>query len=367
MITQQAQGPSLERVALAALPREATPEQQMAAIRRVAEAATDFSWLSRGDAVFLKPASNSPRPYPANTSPLAVAAMAGLLREKGAGRVILGDKPGVEWVYQDNRRQRGSSREVLIKNGLHQAALDAGAEVHYFDEAGYEAYFPEHPQHQGHWRGPLWFPNILREVDHVVLLPRVSRHVLAGATLGLKAAVGWLRDDSRLELHRDARSFLKKTVEINDAGVLRQKLRLALSHATKVQTTFGPDQGYAAEPDPGMVFASQSLLAHDMVALGWLLWNREHCTPAEQLVWFRDPYRTYPGALNRALVGYVWGIKELLASETYASVPIQSVHTDPQLSHAATLWGGIPNLDLDDVSNLLPRGIRDYLLQKATS
>ncbi len=299
--------PGLARVALAALPKGATPEQQIAAIRRVAEAATDFSWLSRGEAVFLKPAANSPHPYPATTSPLAVVAMARLLREKGAGRVIVGDKPGVEWVYQDSRRQRGSSRDTLIKNGLHQAALDAGAEVHYFDEAGHEAYFADRPEHGHHWRGELWFPNILREVDHVVLLPRVSRHVLAGATLGLKAAVGWLRDDSRLELHRDARSFLQKAVEINDAPGLRHKLRLVLSHATKVQTTFGPDQGYAAEPDPGLVFASPSLLAHDLVALGWLLWNREHCTPREQLAWYRDPYRTFPGAINRAFVGYILG------------------------------------------------------------
>jgi len=358
---------SHERVPIAALPRGATPEQTIAAIRRVAEAATDFSWLSRGDAVFIKPASNSPHQYPATTSPLAVLAIARLLREKGAGRVIVGDKPGVEWVYQDKNRQRGSSRAILSKNGLHQAALESGAEVHYFDEAGYDAYFADHTEHKSHWRGELLFPSILKEVDHIVLLPRVSRHTLAGTTFGLKAAVGWLRDDSRLELHRDARSFLEKAVEINDALVLRQKLRLVLSLATKVQTTFGPDRGYTVEPDPGLVFGSESLLAHDMVALGWLLWNREQLTPAEQLVWYRDPYRAYPGALNRAFVGYTWGFKELLASETYDSVPVHSVRTDPQLSHAASLKGGVPQIELEDVSNMLPEGIRNYLLEKATS
>ena len=358
---------SHERVSLAALPKGATPEQTIAAIQRVAEAATDFSWLSRGDVVFIKPASNSPHPYPATTSPLAVLAITRLLREKGAGRVIVGDKPGVEWVYQNKSRQRGSSRAILSKNGLHQAALESGAEVHYFDEAGYDAYFADQTEHKSHWRGELWFPSILREVDHIVVLPRVSRHTLAGTTFGLKAAVGWLRDDSRLELHRDARSFLEKAVEINDALVLRQKLRLVLSLGTKVQTTFGPDRGYTVEPDPGLVFGSESLLAHDMVALGWLLWNREQWTPAAQLVWYRDPYRAYPGALNRAFVGYTWGFKELLASETYHSVPIHSVRTDPQLSHAASLQGGVPQIELEDVSNLLPEGIRNYLLEKATS
>ena len=86
--------------------------------------------------------------------------------------------------------------------------------------------------------------------------------------------MGWLRDDSRLELHRDAKSFLQKIVEINDATVLRQKLRMVLTVATKVQTTLGPDRGFIVEPEPGLVFGSESLLAHDMVALGWLLWNR---------------------------------------------------------------------------------------------
>ena len=79
-------------------------------------------------------------------------------------------------------------------------------------------------------------PDILKQVDHIILLPRVSRHALAGSTLGLKAAVGWLRDDSRLELHRDARSFLEKIVEINDTTTLRRKLRLVLTVATNFPT-----------------------------------------------------------------------------------------------------------------------------------
>ena len=222
-----------ELVALAALAKGSSEEQVVLAVRRVAEAATDFSWLSQGDVVFIKVASNSPNRYPATTSPLAVRAMVGLLRDQGAGQVMVGDKPGVEHVYQDKKGQRGSSRDILTRNGLHQAAQDSGAEVHYFDEAGYEAYFADRPEHESHWQGALMLPRILNEVDHVVLLP-VSRHVLAGSTLGLKAAVGWLRDDSRLELHRDTKSFQEKAVEINDATVLRQKLRMVLTVAAKV-------------------------------------------------------------------------------------------------------------------------------------
>jgi uncharacterized protein (DUF362 family) len=39
------------------------------AVKNSARAATDFSWLSRGDSVFIKPALNSGNPYPATTNP----------------------------------------------------------------------------------------------------------------------------------------------------------------------------------------------------------------------------------------------------------------------------------------------------------
>ena len=357
-----------ELVAVEAVARGAGAEAVVAAVKRVAEAASDFSWLSRGDVVFIKAAGNSGNRYPATTAPLAVQAMVSLLRAKGAGRVIVGDKSGVQHVYDDGRRRWGSSRQLFSQNGLHQAALDSGAEVHYFDEAGCEAYFGDRTEHSGgHWRGELMLPEILTRVDHVVLLPRVSRHVLAGSTLGLKAGVGWLRDDSRLELHRDAGSFFEKIVEINDAITLRKKLKLVLTVATKVQTTFGPDRGFAAEPDPGLVFGSESLLAHDMTALGWLLWNREYETPAAQLSRLQDPYRTYPGSINRAFVGYIWGVGELLKSESYPTRVIHSVATDPVLSWAAHLWGGFPQLELGEARGALPRALKKYLLDKAAS
>jgi uncharacterized protein (DUF362 family) len=50
-------------------------------------------------------------------------------------------------------------------------------------------------------------PQVLKEADHVVLMPRCARHLLASSTLGLKAAVGWWRHDSRLEYHGKAGSF----------------------------------------------------------------------------------------------------------------------------------------------------------------
>ena len=54
------------------------------AIRNVILKATDnLSWLSAGETVFLKPALNSPDPYPATTHPLAIGVTAELLAERG--------------------------------------------------------------------------------------------------------------------------------------------------------------------------------------------------------------------------------------------------------------------------------------------
>ena len=71
--------------------------------------------------------------------------------------------------------------------------------------------------------------------------------------------------------------------------------------------------------------------------------------------------------MNRAFVGTIWGWQELLKSETYRTIPIFSVRTDPLLSRAAALWGGIPQLNLQDVSGVVPEDIREYLLEKVTS
>ena len=104
--------------------------------------------------------------------------------------------------------------------------------------------FLKRPASGSNWKGGLMMPKILREVDHIVLMPRCSRHVLAGSTLGLKAAVGYWRTDTRLEYHRDASTFQEKTAEGNTVGTLLQKQRLVLTAADKILTSFGPDKGY---------------------------------------------------------------------------------------------------------------------------
>jgi uncharacterized protein (DUF362 family) len=247
-----------------------------AAFKRVVEAATDFSWLSSGDRVLLKLALNSNRRFPATTDPWALDCMLRLLAEKGAGAVLVGDQSGIEHVHQHAHRLRGSSRHCCARAGLLPIILEHGAEPIFFEEAGWHAYVEATPPGEHHWPGPLFVSEALEEVDHVVLLPRVASHATGAFTSGMKMAVGFLRGDSRLALHQGGQDFCARWDEVTDVAPIASRLRLVLSSGSKVLATIGPDIGQTIEPEHGLLFASEDLLAHELLAGAWLRWNREH-------------------------------------------------------------------------------------------
>ena len=86
-------------------------------------------------------------------------------------------------------------------------------------------------------------PNILKEVQHIVLMPRCSRHILTGSTLGMKAAVGYWRHDTRLEYHRDAATLPEKTAEANTVSTLITKQRLRDFGGRQAAHNIRPGQG----------------------------------------------------------------------------------------------------------------------------
>lgn len=338
-------------VFLAGIPPGSSGLTITTAIREAALAATDFSWLSRGDRVFIKPALNSGNPYPATTSPLAIAAMVELLREKGAGRILVGDMSGIEHVKLSPRKLTGSTRELMEASGMAAAVRAAGAHIALFEEAGWNAFYEELPASGAHWKRGLMMPDVLKEADHIILMPRCARHVLAGSSLGLKCAVGYWRTDTRLEYHRDAASFQEKTAEGNTVPTLLKKQRLVLSLADQVLTSFGPDRGYVIRPDPGLVIAADSVVAHDMVSLGWLLENRR-LTPSSATGVLHDPYNAQwmVSLGNHWIVSKLGSWRQALASERLARNDIDSIWDDRVLSHACRIFGGVPQLTLKAVN-----------------
>ncbi|MEZ5143205.1 MAG: DUF362 domain-containing protein [Acidimicrobiales bacterium] len=269
---------------------------------RAACAALDWSWLDRGDSVFVKLACNSANPHPSVTSPAAVAGLVAELYARGAGRVVVGDQAGVGTVrvLADGRRT-GSTRDCLRRNGLLDAITAAGAEAHVFDEDDYhDGFFEATPPAGSHWTQPLALPEVVRSVDHVVYLPRIGAHAIAGYTAAHKLAVGWLRDDSRNHLHADAASFYEKYAEVSYVPELRDRLRLALVLGEQLLLHFGPDtNGTVLTADPRLVLASADLASLDAVMAG-LLVHLNRVTPPGAGV---RPYQaTNADVVNRGFV-----------------------------------------------------------------
>jgi len=237
------------------------------AVRKVCEF-LDFSWMKEGDTVFVKLAVNSGKPHPATTAPAAVTAMVAELYARGAKKVIVGDQSGVENVRLAEGDQRFSSTYACLDtSGLLGAIQKAGAEDHCFDDKGYDTgYFPATwSLGETNWKKPVYIANIVKEVDHIVYLPRISSHAIAGYTNALKCSIGWLRDDSRCHLHTDGATIYEKWVEVNYVDEIRSKLRLVLTLAESALLDYGPDEGTVTLLDPWMIVASGNLAHHDAV------------------------------------------------------------------------------------------------------
>lgn len=349
-------------VSLAGVARQATAAELLAAVRQAAEAATDFSWLSRGDSVLIKPVVNSGNPYPATTSTIGLQGMIALLKEKGAGRVMVSDMSGIEHVKLSPEGMKGSTRELMKSCGVAQATEAAGGELFLPEEEGWGAFFEDGPATAAHWKSGILMPKIIKEVDHVVLLPRCGRHALLGASLGMKAAVGYWRTDTRLEYHRDAGTIQEKTAEANTVASLREKQRLTLTVADKVLTTFGPDKGHVLAPDTGLVLASESLIAHDMVSLAWLLEARR-AVPEDRKKGREDPYSSQfmVNMANKYVVGLLGGFGQAVTAEKLTRNDLETIWEDRVLQRAFQLSGGIPKLDLIEANSGISAGLQERL------
>jgi hypothetical protein len=325
---------------------------------------SDMRWLARGDSVFVKVACNSPNLHPSVTDPEAVTEMVRFLKARGAGRVYVGDQAGVEHVRLTAEGRERSTRELFAKNGLRDALVGAGAKVHCFDDQGWDGYFQAEPDFDSVWKRQLWLPNILKHVDHVVNLPRLSAHSLTGYTCGVKNAVGWLRDDSRLTLHQKGAAFYERIAEINHFRPLRDKLRMTVTLCRAALTNIGPDFGAIHRFEGCMGLGSTRLVDHDAVAAAILPWlDHNHLSMFD----LYSPYPAHVNYWNRGLVQDTWGRQALGGYEEIASYGIGgSIEHDACLSHLGRLQGYRPaKIEVRRQGDAIAQGLITYLAQVA--
>lgn len=319
---------------------------------------TDMSWLKRGDSVFVKVACNSHRPHPAVTDPSAVEALVGFLQNRGAGIVYVGDQGGVEHVRlrQDGSR-KNSTQSLMNLNGLLGVVARSKAALHCFDDWDWDGYFQPELDFGNNWDGRMWLPKILREVDHIVYLPRLGAHVISGYTCGIKNAVGWLRDDSRLYLHQRGAMFYERIAEINYVKEIRERLRFCLTMGRSAMVNYGPDYGERYDFDGFMALCSDNLVDHDSVASALLPWLDGRRKSVYDLY---DPVRQ-ADLWNRVVTFMNWG-KDAMVD--YEPIAPYAPEDNPCVSRLAMLQGYHPErIAICRQGSRWPERLGSYLAQ----
>jgi uncharacterized protein (DUF362 family) len=333
-------------------------------IQEMIENAGGLGWLSPGDSVLLKIALNSGNPYPATSDPWLLEQVIGVLRAKGAGEILVGDQSGVEAVHWTRDQKRGSSRTLCRDAGL-LAVIEANdAKAVFFEEAGYEAYIETVPEGAHHWHEPLWVADIVNRVDHIIYLPRVAAHIMGDITAGLKLGVGFLREDSRLAFHRGGDSFYALYEEINQVPEIRQKLRLVVTSGRQVITTVGPDWGDITQPEYGLVFASEDLLAAELVAYAWLLWNRQFETSGFARL-TKGNLNRFRSFINRKFIDRYWKPNDGIDALDLAVFRAGSIYDHPAIRNNMVRRGGRPEgIDWKPANALADPSVERFLHQQ---
>jgi uncharacterized protein (DUF362 family) len=237
----------------------------------------DFSWLKSGDTVLIKVATNSQYKHPTTTSPNGVKALVKELKSRGAGKVIIGDQAGVEHVRLTSRGRYGKTTDMWTMSGMADAMSDAVA--HAFDDQPFDSgYFEATLPPENHWPRGMWIPSVIKEADHILYMPRIGTHILAGNTIAHKSAIGWLRDDSRHDLHNDAMNYYEKYTEVNYTKEIQDRFRMVVTVSEAILLHGGPDTGTNYALDPVMVTASTSMVNHDAIASSVLVTLNKNVT-----------------------------------------------------------------------------------------
>ena len=136
----------------------------------------------------MKLALNSPSPFPSTTSPFTVNALTALLKERGAGDILVGDKSP---SWQD-------TLNCMKETGIYDVATAAGARVVTFED---EDMISVRPEKATSWPAGFSMPGLFAQVDNIIALPTLRTHQLAGITMGLKIFVGALLQEDRSAMH----------------------------------------------------------------------------------------------------------------------------------------------------------------------
>ena len=113
---------------------------------------------------------------------------------------------------------------------------------------------------QGRYLKKISVPQIMDQVDRIILLPCCKTHFIAQYTGALKTMVGFMKPSERVGLHLGSH-VPEKVAEMNTI----YQPDLVIMDARKCFINRGPAQGEVREP--GLILASESRVAIDIEAV----------------------------------------------------------------------------------------------------
>jgi uncharacterized protein (DUF362 family) len=201
--------------------------------------------------IIIKPNCNTDDVYPRDTHPETVRTIAKMLLKEGVNphQIVIGDMSG---------RGRGLPTRATIENlGIKDIAEEMGLGLAYFEE---EPWVRLYPPEADFWPDGIIIPERIHNADRVIFTPILRTHSTATFTCALKLGVGLIDARSRDWLHNGEWHY-EKLLQMN----LAWNVDLIISDAMQMNI------GYSTDPedqvDPGIIIASNNLVANDAVAV----------------------------------------------------------------------------------------------------
>lgn len=218
------------------------------------EQAGDFPSVE-GKTVLIKPNLLYPvSPEKAvTTHPVIVDAVIGFVKSKKAGRIIVGDSPGV--ASMDTAGRKSGIKEIVQKHGAEWIDFDNPTLLEYRSGIMQKQFFPAH---------------IVCECDIIISVPKLKTHEMMYFTGAMKNLFGTIPGLNKSRFHfnyPEKDDFATMIVDLNGA----LKPDYAIMDAVTAMEGPGPGSGYPKHV--GLILASSNILALDMTAASLIGYN----------------------------------------------------------------------------------------------
>ncbi len=265
-----------------------------------------------GKTVLLKPNLNSDEGPPTSPNPEVMRAAIRLAKERGATRVIVGDRSNPAY----------DTIQAMTKAGIYDVAIAEGAEPMNFNGQTTRLLKPAGATH---WpNGFNTYVVILDDIDYIINCCCCKHHSLANYTMAMKAWQGIIVQNDRTTAHNDLGNRLPEL----HLGV---KEDFVILDATKALLTRGPGLSGALQASPGIVVASADAVAADVTGLCIMKHYLAEANQADSAI---DNYTvwTQPQMVRALALGNGWMSSK--SQYSYTSQGISEIQTIMQYLNA---------------------------------